>query len=267
MKHLPKKREAVVDGQKLTYMLVGQGAPAIVLLNGAGGPLEGWYRLYPEIEKLGTVVAYDRPGVGGSPRPLEPQTGHTVVRTLWNLLRELGVKPPYVLVGHSFGGLHANLFARLYPNDVAGVVFLEAAAPDDIGMMKTHQSTAQRIVNGMLNLFSRPDPNDEVSNEQQTVTQLNAAAAFPNVPLCVISGGKTPPGWMSSPQALQLRAQHQDALARLSPRGHQIIASGSGHFPQMTEPGVVIQAIENVVKAARTESQSPSHQRTPASIG
>ena len=129
----------------------------------------GWYKLHPHIEKLGTVVVYDRPGVGDSPRAAAPQTGKAAVETLRKLLRQIGVKPPYVLVGHSFGGLHANLFARLHPGEVAGVVFLEATAPEDIGMMKQHQSTLARAVNRLLNLFSSPDPDDEVSVERETV--------------------------------------------------------------------------------------------------
>ncbi len=251
MKHLPKKREAVVDGQKLAYTIAGQGAPAIVLINGAGGPIEGWYKLYPEIETLSTVVAYDRPGIGGSPRANEPQTGKAVVHTLRLLLQQAGIQPPYVLVAHSFGGLHANLFARLHPDEVAGVVFLEATSPDDVGMMKEYQSAAQRVLNGALNIFSRPDSNDEVSNERRTVEQIKAAPPFPHVPVCVLSGGKKPPGWMSDPKALEMRNTHQEQLARSSSRGSRRVAQGSGHFPQMSEPAFVLDAIRKVLEQCR----------------
>ncbi|PTL81169.1 alpha/beta fold hydrolase [Vitiosangium sp. GDMCC 1.1324] len=247
MKNLPQRREVTIEGRRLTYSVAGQGKPPIVLINGAGGPLEGWYKLYPAIEKLGTVVAYDRPGVGGSSRPTEPQTGEVVVRTLRRLLHELGIEGPYVMVGHSFGGLFANLFARLYPKDVMGVVFLEATAPDDIGMMKAHQSRAQRVMNGALNFFSRPEPNDEISNEARTVAQIAEAPAFPDVPLRVVSGGKTPPGWLTSAEALRLRARHQEALASLSSQGERIVADRSGHFPQMSQPELVLDAIAQVV--------------------
>ncbi|QRN94446.1 alpha/beta hydrolase [Archangium violaceum] len=251
MKNLPEKRATTINGQKLQYTLSGQGKPAIVLINGAGGPLDAWYKLFPEIERLGTVVSYDRPGVGGSARPVEAQTGEVVVRQLRDLLRELGVAGPFVLVGHSFGGLHANLFARLHPREVAGVVLLEATAPEDVGMMKHHQSGMQRAINGLLNVFSRPDPNDEISNEHRTVADIAAAPAFPDVPLRVVSGGKVPPGWMTSAEALSLRARNQEALVRLSPRGQRIVAERSGHFPQMSQPELVIEAIAQVSSASR----------------
>lgn len=248
LKNLPNKLYVNIEGQKLAYTVVGAGKPAIVLINGSGGPLEAWYKLYPEIKSLGTVVAYDRPGIGGSSRPLVPQTGEEVVRTLNLLLKEIGIEGPYLLVGHSFGGLHANLFARLYPDQVAGVVFLEATAPEDVGMMKIHQGRVQRAINSLLSLFSRPDPNHEISNEMHTVTQLSTAPAFPDVPLVVISGGKTPPTMLASAQAMVLRATNQEKLARLSPRGHRIVATRSGHFPQMSEPDIVLNAIASVCR-------------------
>ncbi len=68
---------------------------------------------------IGTVIAVDRLGVGKSDRPTEPQTGEVIVATLRSLLAQAGVPPPYVLVGHSLGGLHVELFARRHPDEVA----------------------------------------------------------------------------------------------------------------------------------------------------
>lgn len=251
MKDLPQKQEALVDGQRIAYGVAGSGALTVVMISGAGGPMMGWYKLFPAVRELGKVVIYDRPGVGDSPRPVAPQTGQTVVETLHRLLLAIGAHPPYVLVGHSFGGLHANLYARLHPDEVAGVVFLEATAPEDIGTMKQHQSSMARALNGVLNVFSRPNSNDEVSLERETVEQIAAAPGFPAVPVVVLSGGKTPPGWMADGRALAMRDRHQEGLARLSPLGKRVVATGSGHFPQMSEPQRVLEAITEVIAAWR----------------
>lgn len=252
MKNLPEKRRVTINGQEIAYTIGGQGQPTVILINGAGGPLEGWFRLYPTITSLCTVVSYDRPGAGASARPTVPQTGAVAVHLLHSLLREIGAVAPYVLVAHSFGGLYANLFARLYPHEVGAVIFLEATAPDDVLLTKQHQTGPQRWINGLLGLFSKPDPNGEVTHEATTVAQLGAAPAFPNIPVKVLSGGKIPPGWMASPQAQRLRARHQQALAALSPQGEHIIAPGSGHFPQMSEPQLVIDVIARVLAATLT---------------
>lgn len=171
---------------------------------------------------------------------------------LRRLLGQAGVKPPYLLGAHSFGGLHANLFARLHPSDVADVVFVEATAPEDVGSMKEHQANAQRLVSGLLKLLVKHDPNGEVQHKTQTVEEIRAAPPFPEVPVVVLSGGKLPPGWMSSPQARVLRDQHQFALARLSPCAERVAAPGSGHFQPLSEPGLVIDAVQRLLALQHT---------------
>jgi pimeloyl-ACP methyl ester carboxylesterase len=232
----------------LRFSLSGQRCPTIVMLNGSGGALEGWHRLFPEIEALGTVVTYDRPGVGGSGRPREAQLGTTVVLQLRALLREIGAKPPFLLVGHSFGGLHANLFARLYPSETCGVLFLEATAPDDVLNTKRYRSGLQRAIAGLLERFSPLDPYDEVSNEAETVAEIAEVPVFPTIPVTVISGGKRLPRWMVSSAALRERERNQEGLARLSPLGERVIAKGSAHFPQMSEPQLVLDELAKLIR-------------------
>lgn len=247
MKHLPKSRSIAVGGQVLRFSLSGQGSPTIVMINGAGGPLEGWHKLYPEIAALGAVVSYDRPGVGASPRPKEAQLGTTVVMQLRGLLREIGAGPPFLLVAHSFGGLHANLFARVYPEDTCGVLFLEATAPDDVINLKQYRSAMQRAVAGLLDRVSPPDPNDEISNEEETVAEIAEAPAFPPIPVTVLSGGKRLPSWMVSTASVEERARNQEGLAKLSPLGQRVIAPRSAHFPQMTEPQLVLDELRKLI--------------------
>ncbi|VXC75672.1 alpha/beta fold hydrolase [Massilia sp. 9I] len=248
MKHLPPSKRIAAAGQVLRFSLSGQGSPTIVMLSGAGGPLESWHKLFPDIEALGTVVTYDRPGVGGSARPREAQMGTTVVLQLRALLREIDAKPPFLLVGHSFGGLHANLFARVYPDETCGVLFLEATAPDDVRNMKRYRSGLQRAIAGLLDRVSPPDPNDEISNEAETVEEILEAPGFPLIPVTVISGGKRLPRWMVSAEAQRERGRNQEALARLSPLGERVIAQGSTHFPQMSEPQLVLEELAKLIK-------------------
>lgn len=251
MKHLPSSKRTAIGGQVLRFSLSGQGSPTIVMLGGAGSTLEGWFKLFPEIESMGTVMTYDRPGVGGSARPREAQMGTTVILQLRALLREIGARPPFLLVGHSFGGLHANLFARVYPEETCGVLFLEATAPDDVLNMKRHRSGLQRAVAGLLDRVSPPDPNDEISNEAETVAEIAEAPDFPPIPVTVLSGGKRLPRWMVSGAAQRERERNQEALARLSPLGERVIAKGSAHFPQMSEPRVVLEALAALIRRTR----------------
>jgi pimeloyl-ACP methyl ester carboxylesterase len=248
----------------IEYVSSGMTSPSIVLVNGAGGPLDGWSRVYGPLLKYGTVTAHNRAGIGRSSRPTEPQTGALVVGMLRDLLAEIGAEPPHILVGHSLGGLHVNLFARLVPEEVAGVVFLEAAHPDD-RRMADHQPGWLRALNRVLGI-GNPLRGDRAFDEtrwvDQTCRQIELAGPFPDVPLAVVTGGRRPPSRLMPEAAAEARDANQVALAGLSPRSRHIVAHGSGHFPQLSEPGVVVDAVKWVVEQAA--AGSPDRESRPS---
>lgn len=250
MKEMPKSHATLIEGQMFRFSRSGQGRPSIVLLGGAGASLDGWYKLFPGIEALGTVFAYDRPGVGGSAKPREAQYGETVVAQLRLLLRAAGVEPPFVLVGHSFGALHANLFAREFADEVAGVLFLEATAPEDVTGLKRFQSPLQRGLVKLLDRMSPRDPFDEIRNELETVKDIAEAPAFPPVPVTVLSGTKRLPRLLVPQALVRERERTQLGLASLSPLGERIKAEHSAHFPQLSEPELVLDVLKRLVARA-----------------
>jgi len=170
-----------------------------------------------------------------------------MVDSLRALLGEVGLPAPYLLVGHSIGGLIVNLFARLHPSETAGVVLLDAAAPEDVSAMARHQSALQKLAQRVTNAFAKRDPLAETEHVEETVTQIEQAPLFPPLPLVVLTGAKPAMRWATPAAALATRAEHQKRLAALSPRGTQIMAAKSGHFPQFTEPDVVIAAVERAL--------------------
>lgn len=255
MQTIPAKQQLKLNGTVLEYVKSGSGTPSIVLVNGAGGPIEGWYKVYPPLEKLGAVIAYNRAGIGASSKPSVPQTGDVVVETLRELLLHAEMKPPYVLVGHSIGGLFVNLFARLYPDEVAAVVLLDATAPDDIAVMAAHQNWAQRFLQRAMEIAFGKDEFGEAQHASRTVNLIDQAGPFPAIPLIVVTGGKPAMAWATSAQALAARADHQRRLATLSPKGKQIIAKRSGHFPQLSEPAVVVGAVREAVSLIARDRQ------------
>ncbi|MFC5402610.1 alpha/beta fold hydrolase [Cohnella soli] len=247
---LPPRRISSISQGTMKYIVIGEGTPKIVLINGSDGPLEGWYKVLEGLSAESAVFAYNRFGIGGSDRPRRPQDGETVVADLRELLVAAGAVPPYLLVGHSFGGLYANLFARLHPGEVAGVVLLEASHPGDLDIEQL-QSRLVRGVNRLLGALSRPNEFKETKFVRRTADQIELAGAFPDVPLVVVTGGKQPPSWLTSRAALDLRRSNQLAYVRLSPQSKHIVAANSGHFPQFSEPEIVVQAVRECVNAIR----------------
>lgn len=240
---------------RLSYILSGHGAPHIVLFSGAGMSLQGWEPLYPGIERVGRVLAWNRFGMQGSDPPRQRQSGTTVLGSLRELLGYTDLAPPYVLVAHSLGGLFANLYARLYPREVAGVLFVEATHPADHAVLKKHEREIERALAKLLTLpqvFFKPNLHTELASVEDTVREIEAAGPFPEVPLRVLTGGLTPRAWMMSPAAVGARRANQQELARLSPLGEQVIAQKSGHFPQLTEPQLVLRVLEELLVEVRT---------------
>lgn len=113
------------DGRRLAFYCEGQGAPLVIFDSGAGGPARVWYKVQPEIAKTNRTCAYDRAGYDKSdPGPM-PRHAANVVSDLYAALHQMGEKGPYVLVGHSLGGLHVRLFANLHRDEVAGMVLVD----------------------------------------------------------------------------------------------------------------------------------------------
>jgi pimeloyl-ACP methyl ester carboxylesterase len=250
---LPRKRRLPLATGAIEYVLSGRGPATLVLLNGAGVTLEGWSRLYPGIERLGRVLAWNRFGIGASTPPRGPQDGLRVVATARDVLRRRELAPPYVLVGHSLGGLHAQLFARRHSEEVAGVVLLEATHPRDRELLRGHETQLAKVLGKLLSVpqqLFRPNLHAELDWLDEAAAEVESAGPFPSVPLAVVSGGNDPPRWLVPPAALRLRRQHQKDLARLSPQGMHAVARRSGHFPQITQPSLVVDAIRSVVLGA-----------------
>ena len=239
----------------LEYVISGEGRPGIVLFNGAGVTLDGWRALYPRIEQLGTVLAWNRFGLPGSDAPDRVQSGALAVASVRELLGYAGVERPYLLVGHSLGGLYANLFARLHPSEVAGVLMLEATHPRDHEVLRMDEGHLARSLQKVLQLpdwLFRENLRSEVEAVGHVVREVDGAGPFPDVPITVITGGMPPPKWIMPPEALEARLAHQRELARLSRRSEHVLAQKSGHFPQISEPELVLDALERL--AARCAS-------------
>src|SRR5688572_12888529 len=134
----PPKTTALALGETIEYVRAGTGPTTIVLVNGSGGPIEGWLKVFDPVTAFGTVFAYNRAGIGKSSKPVAPQIGSRMVASLRAVLLEAGLAPPYVLVGHSLGGMIVNLFARLHPSEVSGAVLIEATGVTDAAIFAQH---------------------------------------------------------------------------------------------------------------------------------
>ena len=136
-----------VGGYRLHLNCAGTGSPTVVLLNGLGETSPQWARVTPDVATTTRVCAYDRAGQGWSDDSPHPADATSAATDLHRLLAAAGEPGPYVLAGHSSGGVHALTYAHLYPADVSGVVLLDSASP--------HQTELVEPFNGEYQLMRR----------------------------------------------------------------------------------------------------------------
>lgn len=249
----PSREVLTLDGRRVEVQCARRPGPAIVLINGAGGPLDGWMRVWGPLTELGTVVAWNRPGIGASDPPHVDQNSEAVTRQLLALLAALAIPGPYVLVGHSLGGLHALHFARSHPAHTAAMVLLEATAPQDMAAMAEHASPLQRGLQALIDRWWPPHPHSEVVHARTSAAQLAGLPPFPLVPLTVVTGMRPAMAWLTPSAQRAARCRHQRSLVDLSPHGSHVLAHRSGHFPQLSEPALVVQTISDLSRAASSQ--------------
>jgi len=122
-----------IGGRSINISCKGRGTPAVILDSGAGEPGLSWSAVQAQLAKTTQTCWFDRAGEGWSDPGPFPRTSEAIARDEHAAFKAAGVPPPYVLVGHSFGGLNARVYNGLYPNEVAGMVLVDAAHEDEPG--------------------------------------------------------------------------------------------------------------------------------------
>ncbi|SRR6266545_1015660 len=136
-----------VGGYRLHLYCTGanrNSRPTVILEQGGGGFALNWFLVQPQVANVTRVCAYDRAGLGWSEPGPQPRTGQAIAKDLHTLLHSAGIPTPYVLAGHSYGGLFVRAYAAQYPEDVAGLALLDAAHPNQWTRTPQGQATYQR---------------------------------------------------------------------------------------------------------------------------
>jgi pimeloyl-ACP methyl ester carboxylesterase len=242
-----------------------------------------WSLVQTEIGQTTQVCAYDRAGLGWSDPGPQPRTPGQIARELHTLLANAGIAGPYVLVGHSVGGKNVRMFALQRPEQVAGMVLVDARSEfaDSPGAGADAQSlprvtgsewslygVARRV--GLVRLIGASQWGpltlsdqtrtelalfdtgqrgmDATAAESLAMTadnaQLQAAPSLGDRPLIVLAAGESMATTPRWPEA-------QRRQAAMSANGRLIVVEGSGHYIQLEHPDVVIDAVRQVVAQVR----------------
>jgi pimeloyl-ACP methyl ester carboxylesterase len=236
------------------------GRPVVILEAGAGNGLETWRPVFADIAKLGPVVAYDRRGIGQSQQDSERPTLRRVAASLHALLAQLDAAPPYVLVGHSWGGAYVRAFGDVHPGDVAGMVFVDASdietsRPEKVAVLP-EADRAKVLAAPTLPPFELT-PGQRAEYEEiiaENVSDYAIARTFrqpPGIPVAVVIS--TPPERLAGNGAalVRLNMRKQADWALTSSKGLFITAAHVGHDVHRDDPGLVMLLIQHTLKYAK----------------
>ncbi len=273
-----------MGGYKFHIKIAGEehiNGPTVVLEMGGGGSCLHWSLVQPEIAKFARVVSYDRGGYGWSDASPKIRTSENIAQELYEVLQRAGIKGPYILVGHSFGGMAVRLFAKKHPKDVTGIVLVDAVHENQPGIFPpsanwilksleyplSHSMIKAANFLGVLRIFKvleRPNNFSKETYRQMTSNfytskfitaaleeyeyfrksqqQIKESGNLGDIPLIVLSAGKR-----RVPIEFWEKWQaFQKDLTQKSTRSKQIIAPNSGHKMNQEAPEVITQAVKEL---------------------
>lgn len=268
-----------VGGYRLHINCTGEGSPTVVIDAGWGAWSLEWTGIQREVAKTTRVCTYDRAGMGYSESGPLPRNAEQFARELHTLLERANIEGPYVMAGHSLGGLPVRVFVHNYPTEVVGVVLIDSMSPRQ--MTQPHveiepQTPSQSGGASLPSLLARiglvrlmgdqlitqnlpPEVQlaytafsvtpksvqawmDEGTSIQQSLAQADAIKSFGDVPLIVVTGVlDQQTGWETM----------QAELLQLSSNSRQVIAENSGHNIHIDQPEAAISAIVDMVSQVR----------------
>ncbi|WP_197485038.1 alpha/beta fold hydrolase [Methylomonas koyamae] len=141
-KTIPNVKIAEIGRRQVEFALSRHDTPPVVFETGLGGTLAWWREVYPPIAASATALAYNRAGGGASEAVASVRDGRHVVQELRGLLADQGLAPPYILVGHSLGGLYMQWYARHYPQEVAALILVDSTHPAQLKGRGGHRKLA-----------------------------------------------------------------------------------------------------------------------------
>ena len=265
-----------VHGHKLNVEVGGTtkaGVPTVVFSNGLAAPISLWNDVRADLENVTRTIAYDRAGTFGSGPMTETPTLKQIVSDLHELLQKVDARPPYVLVGHSYGGVIIHSFAALYRSEVVGLVYVDPTdftqtVEDERALLAKAGVKGGRDAIAKINEQSVSAAPSGIIAENREIDRVEAGGFAeyradgepPDVPTVVLLAGQTPfqraSLTFSGDLGSYLDALRDQRVAHFSQwverltNGTLVLTTSSNHIMQSSEPDLIAWSIRRVLRAA-----------------
>jgi pimeloyl-ACP methyl ester carboxylesterase len=239
-----------VGGYHLHILCEGTGGPTVIMEAGLGDPSMIWELVRPEIAKTTRVCVYDRAGLGWSELSPKPRKAETIVEELHTLLNKADIAGPYVLVGHSIGGMYVRLYAHHYPDDVVGMVLVDSSHEEQMlrapeAFVKFDKDSTQKMVRqleiykslatiGGFALFPSLVPADDLLPKEAKEAFQATAAKDSTTLQTVIAEQKASDESLAQVRAAGIKTLGSIPLVILS-HGQAVLPPDAGLSPEVTQ--------------------------------
>lgn len=245
--------QASVDGGRIAFVQQGRATglgPAVVFQSGMGDDHRSWQAVLQQLPAQLQALAPDRPGYGDSPARAGLRDACRIAAEQRALLRSAGLRPPYLLVGHSLGGWYQYVYARLYPQEVAGLVLLDPTHPRLLATLQDRHPAATAVLQLARHTVFTPTMGQEFDAQSACAERVEQQAPLATPALLLASTER--PLYIADDLQHTLEQLRGDWLQR---SGAALVrVAGSGHKIPSDAPGAVVQAIEEMLLRASDAS-------------
>jgi pimeloyl-ACP methyl ester carboxylesterase len=228
---------------QLEFISQRANEPTVVIASGLDGHLELWGKVLSEVSKTNSVFAYNRPGIGKSDKTDKPRDAEQIVEELRFYLKELKIRPPYVLVGHSSGGLYMQLYARKYPSEVAGLVLVDSTHPLQMKGAGASENWSWWTKLYMSLFLSKTGEAELAAINKSGEQVLSYSVMDLKFPIRILTA--TEPE-IASTEYLRDLIDKRKNMIQLYPNAKQYFIKG-GHVIPLESPQAVVSAIQEVL--------------------
>jgi pimeloyl-ACP methyl ester carboxylesterase len=236
-----------VGGHSLQLLIGGQGSPAVIFEGGFGTGIASWSTVQKDVAAFAQTVSYDRAGLGQSDPGPKPRSAKQIATELHAALEKSGVKPPYVMVGHSFGGIYVRVFADMYPKEVVGMVLIDPSQESFNDWLIKNQPDRLKAAQSEI-AKAGPGVQAEFAEVDTSYSQARVAKVPGGIPVTLLTA--TEDDTMPAEGRKLWIEKHKEWLAKV-PGSKHVVVEKATHFIQAQQPALVIDAIKQVSKQPR----------------
>lgn len=247
------------EGRELAFSIAGSGGPSVIVEPGLGLSRTSWKPIIDGVAHVCAVLSYDRAGIGASSPAEPPRYVTDLVADLRCVIGVSGLKGPFVIAGHSFGGLLSRVFADMHPDLVCGLVLIDSTHPDQrertLALLPPESVDDSDALNRLRShLLNDSDATGTPEGVHRAISysQARVCGGLGCIPLVVVTGARPSASEVGLPMDLarkrdRLWLELQSELAGLATESRHLILPTCGHFIPTEAPAVLVENIVDTV--------------------